>query len=74
MRTAKYNGGQRYTGSNYVIYDVNDASITDNIAFRSVEISPETREEMDVIVAKAKEARTYLKAPNGADTKLNPEQ
>ena len=38
------------------------------------DISPEVREEMDAIVAEAKANGTYLKAPNGADTKLTPEQ
>ena len=42
--------------------------------FRAVEITPETRDEMDVIEANARVNGTYLKAPNGADTKLNPEQ
>ena len=69
-----YNGGQRYSGSNYVIYDVNDARITDNIAFRAVELTPETRGEMEKIKALARLNGTYLKAPNGADTKLTPEQ
>lgn len=69
-----YNGGQRYSGSNYVIYDVNDARITDNIAFRVVELTPETRGEMEQIEAIARVNGTYLKAPNGADTKLTPEQ
>lgn len=69
-----YNGGQRYSGSNYVIYDVNDARITDNIAFRITEITPEAHAEMEQIEAIARVNGTYLKAPNGADTKLNPEQ
>ena len=38
------------------------------------DISPEVREEMDAIDAEAKANGTYLKAPNGADTKLTPEQ
>ena len=42
-----------------------------NLNFR---ISPAVQEEMDHIVATAKENGTYLKAPNGKDTKLNPEQ
>ena len=42
--------------------------------FRAVEITPEVREEMDSIIADAKANGTYLKAPNGADTNLNPEQ
>ena len=42
--------------------------------FRIVEITPETRQEMEQIEAIARVNGTYLKAPNGADTKLNPEQ
>lgn len=42
--------------------------------FRMVEITPETRQEMEQIEAIARVNGTYLKAPNGADTKLNPEQ
>lgn len=69
-----YRGGQRYSGSNYVIYDVNNTRITDNVAFRAVEITLETRGEMEKIKALARLNGTYLKAPNGADTKLTPEQ
>ena len=42
--------------------------------FRMVEITPETRQEMEQIEAIARVNGTYLKAPNGADTNLNPEQ
>lgn len=42
--------------------------------FRAVEITPETRDEMEQIKAIARLNGTYLKAPNGADTKLTPEQ
>ena len=41
---------------------------------RSFSITPEVRAEMDAIVAEAKANGKYLKAPNGEDTKLNPEQ
>lgn len=53
----------------------NDGTIPEGNApmFRT-DISPEVREEMDAIVAEAKANGTYLKAPNGADTKLTPEQ
>lgn len=42
--------------------------------FRMVEITPETRQEMEQIEAIARVNGTYLKAPNGAATKLTPEQ
>lgn len=42
--------------------------------FRAVEITPETRNEMEQIQAVSRLNGTYLKAPNGADTKLTPEQ
>lgn len=42
--------------------------------FRAVELTPETRGEMEKIKALARLNGTYLKAPNGADTKLTPEQ
>ena len=38
------------------------------------EITPEVRREMDVISAQAIVDGTYLKAPNGEDTKLTPDQ
>ena len=38
------------------------------------EITPEVREEMDVIAAQAMVNGDYLLAPNGKDTKLTPEQ
>ena len=44
------------------------------LRFRAVEITPETRQEMEQIEAIARVNGTYLKAPNGADTKLTPEQ
>ena len=52
-----------------------DVKVDNNgsLMFRT-DISPEVREEMDAIVAEAKANGTYLKAPNGADTKLTPEQ
>lgn len=44
------------------------------VRFSTVAITPEVRQEMDEIIAKAKEEGTYLKAPNGNDTILTPEQ
>ena len=43
------------------------------IRFRTVEITPKVREEMEVIEAKARVNGTYLQAPNGAATKLSAE-
>lgn len=42
--------------------------------FRTLPISPEMRDKMSVIEAIARMGGTYLKAPNGADTRLDPEQ
>ena len=44
-----------------------------DIMFKT-EISPEVRREMDVIAAQAIVNGNYLKAPNGKDTKLTPDQ
>ena len=46
----------------------------DDIRFRTTEIIPEVREEMAEIKESAERNGTYLKAPNGADTNLTPEQ
>lgn len=53
---------------------ISNATEEMGLRFRTVEITPEVRKEMDDIIAKAKENGTYLKAPNGADTNLTPEQ
>lgn len=53
---------------------ISNATEEMGLRFRTVEITPEVRKEMDDIISKAKENGTYLKAPNGADTKLTPEQ
>lgn len=50
------------------------ASREEGIRFSAVTITPETRAEMEQIQALARLNGTYLKAPNGADTNLNPEQ
>lgn len=50
------------------------ASREEGIRFSAVEITPEVRAEMEQIQALARLNGTYLKAPNGADTNLNPEQ
>ena len=42
--------------------------------FRTTPISKEVQQEMDVISAQAIVNGNYLKAPNGADSKLTPEQ
>ena len=53
---------------------ISNATEEMGLRFRTVEITPETRGEMEQIEAIARVNGTYLKAPNGADTKLNPEQ
>lgn len=68
----KYDGMR--DGECAVIFNDNDLEITDHVRFRSVEITPETRQEMDVIKATTYVNGTFMKAPNGADTKLNEEQ
>ena len=50
------------------------ASREEGIRFSAIEITPEVRAEMEQIQALARLNGTYLKAPNGADTNLNPEQ
>ena len=45
-----------------------------SLRFRATEITPEVRAEMDAISATAIVRGNYLKAPNGADTKLTAEQ
>lgn len=60
--------------SNFVIFEEGDAQITDHIRFRSIDITPEVRDEMQVIEATARVNGTYMKAPNGADTNLSEEQ
>ena len=44
------------------------------VMFRTIPITKEVQDEMDVISATAIVRGNYLKAPNGADTKLTPEQ
>ena len=44
------------------------------VMFRTIAITPEVQEEMDAISASAIVRGNYLKAPNGADTNLTPEQ
>lgn len=44
------------------------------VMFRTTEITPEVRAEMDVIAATAIVNGNYMKAPNGADTNLTAEQ
>lgn len=53
---------------------ISNATEEMGLRFRTVEITPETRDEMEQIKALARLNGTYLKAPNGADTKLTPEQ
>lgn len=45
-----------------------------DLMFSAIEIIPEVRAEMEQIQALARLNGTYLKASNGADTNLNPEQ
>lgn len=45
-----------------------------DLRFRATEITPEVRDEMNVIAATAIVNGNYMKAPNGADTNLTPEQ
>lgn len=47
---------------------------SEGLSFRVTDITPEVRAEMDTISAIALVNGTYLKAPNGADTNLTPEQ
>lgn len=47
---------------------------SEGLSFRVTDITPEVRAEMNTISAIALVNGTYLKAPNGADTNLNPEQ
>ena len=44
------------------------------VMFRTIPITKEVQDEMDVISATAIVRGNYLKAPNGADTNLTPEQ
>lgn len=53
---------------------ISNATEEMGLRFRTVEITPETRDEMEQIKALARLNGTYLKAPSGADTKLTPEQ
>ena len=53
---------------------ISNATEEMGLRFRTVEITPETRDEMEQIKALARLNGTYLKAPNGVDTNLNPEQ
>lgn len=53
---------------------ISNATEEMGLRFRTVELTPETRGEMEKIKALARLNGTYLKAPNGADTKLTPEQ
>lgn len=53
---------------------ISNATEEMGLRFRTVEITPETRDEMEQIKALARLNGTYLKASNGADTKLTPEQ
>ena len=47
---------------------------SEGLSFRVTDINPEVRAEMNTISAIALVNGTYLKAPNGADTNLTPEQ
>lgn len=58
-------GGPRQTGAD---------SGSEDVSFRVTDITPEVRAEMNTISAIALVNGTYLKAPNGADTNLTPEQ
>lgn len=53
---------------------ISNATEEMGLRFRAVGITLKTRQEMEQIEAIARVNGTYLKAPNGADTKLNPEQ
>ena len=53
---------------------ISNATEEMGLRFRTIEITPEVRDEMYQIEALARLKGKYLKAPNGADTKLNPEQ
>lgn len=53
---------------------ISNATEEMGLRFRTIEITPEVRDEMYQIEALARLRGKYLKAPNGADTKLKPEQ
>lgn len=53
---------------------ISNATEEMGLRFRTVEITPETRNEMEQIQAVSRLNGTYLKAPNGVDTNLNREQ
>ena len=54
--------------------EMKESVMQGQVMFRAIEITPEVRDEMERIAAVARVRGEYLKAPNGADTNLNPEQ
>lgn len=60
-------GGRADGARNFVIFNEDDAQIVEHTRFRL------TQEEQDII-SEAQANGTYLKAPNGKDTHLTPEQ
>ncbi len=70
---------RRGTSATRVINDINDYFENGTLPegnepmFRTVEITPEVRAEMNSIKAAAQADGTFMKAPNGADTKLDEE-
>ncbi len=63
----------RQDGECYVIFDENDATITDHTLF-SIAASEQNDKEMRAIAEQAKADGTYMQAPNGEPTNLNERQ
>ena len=68
-------GKSGYTMHSVPVTEEMKASVMEGqVMFRTTAITPEVQEEMDAISASAIVRGNYLKAPNGADTNLTPEQ
>ena len=68
-------GKSGYTMHSVPVTEEMKASVMEGqVMFRTIAITPEVQEEMDAISASAIVRGNYLKAPNGADTNLTPEQ
>ena len=68
-------GKSGYTMHSVPVTEEMKASVMEGqVMFRTTEITPEVRDEMDVISATALINGNYMKAPNGADTNLTAEQ
>lgn len=68
-------GKSGYTMHSVPVTEEMKASVMEGqVMFRTTEITPEVRDEMDIISATALINGNYMKAPNGADTNLTAEQ